>query len=214
MQLLMALDFITMEGAKKILKEVADVIDLVEIGTPFIVQDGVRAVREVRAAYPQLKIMADLKIMDAGEHETRTALEAGANIVSVLGVADDATILSAVTAAKQAGQEILVDMIGVADLERRAEQVDKLGVNYICVHTAFDLQGTGKSPLDELLRVKKVVKSSKIAVAGGIKLTTIGALVEARPDIVIVGGAISGAFDHRKAAQDLKAVLVNAGGRK
>ena len=131
MQLLMALDFITMEGAKKILKEVADVIDLVEIGTPFIVQDGVRAVREVRAAYPQLKIMADLKIMDAGEHETRTALEAGANIVSVLGVADDATILSAVTAAKQAGQEILVDMIGVADLERRAEQVDKLGVNYI-----------------------------------------------------------------------------------
>jgi 3-hexulose-6-phosphate synthase len=134
--------------------------------------------------------------------------------VSVLGVADDATILSAVTAAKQAGQEILVDMIGVADLERRAEQVDKLGVNYICVHTAFDLQGTGKSPLDELLRVKKVVKSSKIAVAGGIKLTTIGALVEARPDIVIVGGAISGAFDHRKAALDLKAVLVNAGGRK
>ena len=73
-ELQLALDFISIEDSIELLKEVGDSIDIVEIGTPFIVKDGMRAVREVRKAFPNLKILADLKIMDAGKEETACGL--------------------------------------------------------------------------------------------------------------------------------------------
>ncbi len=44
-------------------------------------------------------VFADLKTMDAGEPEAEIAFEAGADLVSVLGSADDSTIAGAVKAA-------------------------------------------------------------------------------------------------------------------
>ncbi|MEM1486379.1 3-hexulose-6-phosphate synthase [Oscillospiraceae bacterium PP1C4] len=207
MELQLALDFITIDGAKKLLKEIGNGIDIVEIGTPFIVKDGVKAISEIKREFPDLKILADLKIMDAGEYETKAAIEAGADIVTVLGASNDATIRASVVEAKKFNKSIMVDMIDVLDIEKRAKEIDELGVDYICVHTAFDVQSTGKNPLEELLKVKRVVKKTGIAVAGGIKLDTIGEIVKAGPDIVIVGGGITGQPDKRKAALAMKAIM-------
>ena len=48
-----------------------------------------------------------------------------------------------------------------------------MGADYIAVHTGYDLQAEGQSPLDSLRTVKSVIKNSKVAVAGGIKPETI-----------------------------------------
>jgi len=207
MELLMALDFITLPGAKALLKEVGDSIDIVEIGTPFIVQEGIKAVKEIRKEFPGLKIMADLKIMDAGEYEAKMAFEAGADIVTVLGVSDNATIKAAVEQGKKFNKSIMIDMIGVEDIEKRTAEIDKLGVDYICVHTAFDIQSTGKNPLDELQIVKSVVKNAKPAVAGGVKLSTIQDVVKENPAIVIVGGGITSQVDKRKVALEMQKIM-------
>ena len=84
MKLQLALDFATIEDSIKILKEVNEVIDIVEIGTPFLLQDGLKAVRKIKGAYPALTVLADLKVMDAGAHEARMAFDAGADIITVL----------------------------------------------------------------------------------------------------------------------------------
>lgn len=207
MELLMALDFITLEGAKVILKEVGDSIDIVEVGTPFVVKEGIKAVEEIRKEFPLLKIMADLKIMDAGEYEAKMAFEAGADIVTVLGVSDESTIKGAVEQAKIFNKSIMIDMIGVQDIAKRTAEIDKLGVDYICVHTAFDVQATGKNPLDELQIVKSVVKNAKAAVAGGIKLDTIKEIVNENPAILIVGGGITSQPDKRKTALEMKKIM-------
>ena len=210
MELQLALDFVTLPEALEILGEVGDIIDIAEAGTPLIVEEGMRAVRVLREAYPKHKILADLKIMDAGERETGSAIKAGADIVTVLGVANDATIIAAAGAARKAGKEIMVDMIDVPDIERRAAEIDLLGVSYICVHTAFDIQGTGANPLDELIMVNRVVKNAKTAVAGGVKLSTIGGIVPLNPSIVIVGGGITSRKDMRNAAEKIKKAMENA----
>ncbi len=207
MELLMALDFITLAGAKAVLEEVGDSIDIVEIGTPFVVKEGIKAVEEIREAFPSLKIMADLKIMDAGEYETKMAFEAGADIVTVLGVADNATVTAAVEQGRKFNRSIMIDMISVGDVAKRAAEIDKLGADYICVHTAFDIQSTGKNPLDELQIVKSVVKNARTAVAGGIKLSTIGDVVRERPAIIIVGGGITGRPDRRKTALEMQKIM-------
>ena len=41
-----------------------------------------------------------------------------------------------------------------------------MGADYIAVHTGYDLQAEGQSPLDSLRTVKSVIKNSKVAVAG------------------------------------------------
>jgi 3-hexulose-6-phosphate synthase len=207
MELLLALDFFTIPQAKKLLHEVGNIIDIVEIGTPFIVQDGVHAVREIRKEFPSLKIFADLKIMDAGAHETETAIDAGADIVSVLGVTDDATIKAAVKAAHKHNKYILADMIGVSGITKRAKKIDALGVDYICVHTAFDIQSTGKNPVQELEAITNIVKNAKTAVAGGVKLQTLPEILKLKPAIVVVGDGITSQSDRRCIAEQMKTLI-------
>lgn len=86
--------------AIELVKEVEQYIDVVEIGTPVVINEGLRAVKEIKEAFPQLKVLADLKIMDAGGYEIMKASEAGADIITVLGATDDATIKGAVEEAK------------------------------------------------------------------------------------------------------------------
>lgn len=211
MQLQLALDIITLEDALTLLGELSDVIDIVEVGTPFIISEGLNAVRKIRAAHPDLKILADLKIMDAGRHETQCAIDAGADIVTVLGVSSDATISAAIEAADAAGKSIMADMIDVPDIPGRAAQIDALGAHYICVHTAFDVQHTGQSPLAELQQLSRVCKRSQPAVAGGVRLETLGAIVREKPAIIVVGGGITGQRNKRSTALAMRDIIQGGG---
>ncbi|NEW01357.1 3-hexulose-6-phosphate synthase [Bacillus megaterium] len=191
MELQLALDLVNISEAKEVVQEVQEYIDIVEIGTPVVINEGLKAVKEIKEAFPSLKVLADLKIMDAGAYEVMKASEAGASIITILGATDDSTIKGAVEEAKKQGTQILVDMINVKNLEQRAKEVDALGVDYICVHTGYDLQAEGETPFDHLQTIKRVVKNAKTAVAGGIKLNTLPEIVQSQPDLVIVGGGIT-----------------------
>ncbi|ERF48135.1 hypothetical protein N039_12740, partial [Staphylococcus sp. EGD-HP3] len=78
-------------------------------------------------------------------------------------VAEDASIKAAVDEAHKHGKQLLVDMIAVQDLEKRAKDLDDLGADYIAVHTGYDLQAEGQSPLESLRKVKSVISNSKVA---------------------------------------------------
>ena len=121
-----------------------------------------------------------------------------------LGVSNDETILGAIKAAKQHGGKIMIDMIAVKNLVERAKEIDAMGVDYICVHTAFDVQKSGKDPLDELKMINKVICNAKSAVAGGVKLSTIDEIVEEGAEIIVVGGAICNAENKSETAKEMK----------
>ncbi|MDQ0903133.1 MULTISPECIES: 3-hexulose-6-phosphate synthase [unclassified Paenibacillus] len=207
MELQLALDLVDIPQAKKLVKEVEAYIDIVEIGTPVVINEGLRAVKEIKAAFPNLRVLADLKIMDAAGYEVMKASEAGADIVTVLGASEDMTIKGAVEEARKQGKQILVDMISVKNLEQRAQEIDALGVDYICVHTGYDLQAVGKNSFEDLLTIKRVVKQAKTAIAGGIKLSTLPEVIKANPDLVIVGGGITGQEDQQAAAAEMQKLI-------
>jgi 3-hexulose-6-phosphate synthase len=210
MKLQLALDLVNIPEAKKVVSEVQEHIDIVEIGTPVVINEGLKAVKEIKEAFPSLKVLADLKIMDAGAYEVMKASEAGADIITILGATDDSTIKGAVEEAKKQGTQILVDMINVKNLEQRAKEVDALGVDYICVHTGYDLQAEGETPFEQLQTIKRVVKKAKTAVAGGIKLNTLPEVVQSQPDLVIVGGGITGEEDKNSVASEMKKLVKQA----
>lgn len=72
------------------------------------------------------------------------------------------------------------------------------------MHTAFDVQQTGKNPLDELMIVNRAITHAKSAVAGGVKLATIDAIASEGAAVVVVGGAICNAKDRAAAAKEMK----------
>jgi 3-hexulose-6-phosphate synthase len=207
MKLQLALDLVDIKGAIEVVKEVGEYIDVVEIGTPVVINEGLRAVKEVKAAFPNLTVLADLKIMDAAGYEVSQAAAAGADIITILATAEDESIKGAVAEAKKQGKEILVDMIAVKDLATRAKEVDDFGVDYICVHTGYDLQAVGKNSFEDLSTIKSVVKNAKTAIAGGIKLETLPEAIKQNPDLIIVGGGITSQKDKKETARKMNELI-------
>ena len=207
MELQLAIDLLNKEDAAELANKVKDYIDIVEIGTPIVINEGLPAVQHLNDNVDGVKVLADLKIMDAADYEVSQAVKFGADIVTILGVAEDASIKAAVDEAHKHGKQLLVDMIAVQDLEKRAKDLDDLGADYIAVHTGYDLQAEGQSPLESLRKVKSVISNSKVAVAGGIKPDTIKDIVVENPDLIIVGGGIANADDPVEAAKQCRAAI-------
>jgi len=207
MELQLAIDLLNKEDAAELANKVKDYVDIVEIGTPIVINEGLPAVQHLNDNVDGVKVLADLKIMDAADYEVSQAVKFGADIVTILGVAEDASIKAAVDEAHKHNKQLLVDMIAVQDLEKRAKDLDDLGADYIAVHTGYDLQAEGQSPLESLRKVKSVISNSKVAVAGGIKPDTIKDIVAENPDLIIVGGGIANADDPVEAAKQCRDIV-------
>ena len=164
--------------------------DWVEAGTPLIKSEGLDAVRELKKAFPSHRIVADMKIVDTGAFEVEIAAKAGADVVTVLGTADDDTIADAVRGGELYGAEVVVDLLNVADPVARARRAAELGAAAVCWHVGIDMQMQGKTPfalIEELARGSPI----PVAVAGGLNSESVARATRAGAQILIVGGAIT-----------------------
>lgn len=202
-KLQIALDDVELEEALQLVEKIQDSIDIVEIGTPFMMEYGMEAVRKLKEKFPALEILCDGKIMDAGGYEAELAYKAGADYVTVLAVTDNLTIADVVSSAKKCGKKVMVDMICVSGLQEKIEKLEEMGVDVIAVHTGVDQQAAGRTPLDDLKEIRSCVKHTAVAVAGGINAQTVKDYLAYHPDIVIVGGGIIHAENPAEAAKAL-----------
>lgn len=180
--------------------------DWLEAGTPLIKSEGMDIIRKLKEKFPRKTLVADMKTMDTGAFETEMAAKAGADVVCILAAADNGTIKDALKSARKYGTKIMVDLIGVKDKVKRAKELEKLGVDYLCIHVGIDEQMIGKNPIDVL---KSVVRETNIpvAVAGGINSETAADVVKAGASIIIVGGSITKAKDVTKATKIIKKAI-------
>ncbi|CAG0994773.1 partial 3-hexulose-6-phosphate synthase / 6-phospho-3-hexuloisomerase, partial [Flavobacteriales bacterium] len=183
-----ALDVLETERAIQIAKEaITGGADWVEAGTPLIKSEGMDALRKLKAAFPDRVILADMKTVDTGAMEVEMAAKAGADIVILLGSADDSTIQDAIRSARKYGVKIMADLISAGSPVKRAKELAELGIDYINIHVGIDQQMMGEDPLSILKSLKMNVP---IAVAGGIDAKSAAAAVLSGASIIIVGGNI------------------------
>lgn len=202
-----ALDFVNLKRALKVAEAtVAGGADWLEAGTPLIKSEGLDIVRELRGRFPDYTIVADMKIMDTGRIEAETAFKAGANIVCVLGVADDSTIKECVEAARNYGGKVMVDLISVANPLKRAGEIEKMGIDYLGIHTSIDEQMRGGDPFQQVRELSQEI-DLPLAVAGGVNSESAARTVEAGAAIIIVGGAITKAKNPEEATRAIKQAI-------
>lgn len=204
-KLQIALDVDSTETALKILDEVAEYVDIIELGTPLMITEGARVIKAVKEKYPDKFVFADIKVMDGGSIMAKIVFEAGADMTSVLAVADNATLQGVIGTAKEYGRKVLVDMCSVSDMSKRAKEIEKMNPDYICVHVGYDIQATGADPIEELKKISSV--SIPKAMAGGIKITNFEDAVRSPAEVVIVGGGLYGQSNMKEIAVQMHEII-------
>ena len=116
-KLQIALDVLSLNEALDIARQVADYVDIIELGTPLLKEESSEyALKIMKAKCPNKKILADLKTMDTGEIEAKIAFKAGADIMTVCAAANIATIEGALSVAKKMKKQVLVEKKSIIDL--------------------------------------------------------------------------------------------------
>ncbi|MEG2677282.1 MAG: 3-hexulose-6-phosphate synthase, partial [Oscillospiraceae bacterium] len=201
-----ALDLFDTKKKLEVLEKIGKYLDIIEIGTPLCIAEGMSVVRTVKEKYPNKIVFADIKVMDGGSVVSKVALDAGADMVSVLAAAEDNTVRATIECAHKAGKKALVDMCAVKDMEGRAQEIAAMNPDYICCHVGYDIQATGVDPIEELRRLDGV--STPKAIAGGIKMETFEAAVNSPADVIIVGGGLYNHENMEELAKKMHEIIV------
>ena len=148
-------------------------VDWLEAGTPLILAEGLHGVKKLRAAFPGVPIVADLKTMDGGYLEAEMMAKAGATHVVVMARAHEETIRCVVKAGKDFGIKVMGDNLGCEDMVAGAKAMEELGCDFVIHHIGYDerrgIAARGQrmpSPLDQLKEVVKAVNVPVQAVGG------------------------------------------------
>jgi len=214
MKLQLALDRPDLTRELELVAHVSRYVDLIEAGTPLLIREGIRAVREIRRRARGKQVVADIKVVDAGEPIAELAFAAGAHIVTVLGCAADAVIERVVRTARRYEGEVMADSLGVTDIPERARALRELGVNSLCLNRrGFKKQKGGKE--EAFKRLVSLIEEIHLPVylAGGIDLDELPGLCEAPLAGVIIGAAIAEAPSPIEAARDMRTIIDEASGR-
>lgn len=201
----LAIDLTDLKSSLKLLQKVGEYIDIIELGTPLLVAEGISIIPIFKELYPDKIIFADLKIMDGGEIISELAFKEGADMISVLAAANDETIKAAVKKAEDYNGLVMVDLCAVKNIRERAQEIELLKADYISVHRAIDRESEGKDPLKELELIKNI--KIKKAVAGGINLNNFEDAAKSFTDTIIVGGAIYRSTNPRSTAEKMQKIL-------
>lgn len=189
-------------------------VDWLEAGTPLLLAEGLRAVRALRAAFPEHPIVADLKTMDGGHLEAEMMARAGATHVVVMARAHIETIRAVVKAGRDYNIRVMGDNLACPDKAAASRMMEDIGVDYIVHHTGFDERngiaaagGRRISPLDDLGAVVRAVRIPVQAVGGLTFDEVIGLPGRGAPLIVIGAPLAIDAGSFRAAGGDLKGLL-------
>jgi 3-hexulose-6-phosphate synthase len=205
-KLQVAIDLLTTEDALALAAKVAPYVDIIELGTPLIKNMGSAVITAMKQAHPDKLVFADLKTADAGELEADIAFKAGADLVTVMGAAGNATIIGAVKAAKAHGKGVVVDTIGYPDRVKRAQEVIELGVEFVELHAGLDEQWTPGYSIQVLID-EAARAGVPVSIAGGVNLSNISAVIKAGAQVAVAGAAIYGAEDPAAAAKALREAI-------
>lgn len=189
-------------------------VDWLEAGTPLIIAEGMRGVRELRARYPKVPIVADLKTMDGGYLEAEVMAKAGASLVVVMGQAHEETVELVVKAGHEFGAKVMGDNMAMPDPVAGAKKLEDLGCDYIIHHIGYDRRTLRRerglntpTPLDQLREIVRAV-SVPVQAVGGLTLEQATDTPKYGAPLVVIGAPLAiDAHAFRTAAGDLEGTL-------
>lgn len=201
----LALDVLDLNDALEAARRARDSIEIIEAGTLLCLSEGMRAIRSLRAEFPEKTIVGDVRIVRAGRNIADMAFDAGANWVTVVGEAPMVSIEAAVKVAEIYGGEIQVELNHGWTLEQ-AREWRQLGIEQVIYHSTAEVEAVGEGwpekSLDTICRL--ALMGFKVTAAGGIEIETIPSFAGVPVFAFIAGRSVVKAPDPSVAARQFK----------
>jgi len=157
----------------------------IEAGTPFIKQEGMNGIREIRRMWSG-HIVADIKTLDGAAQEVAMVRRAGATAATVLGSAPAETLNLFLKTCDELNMISMIDLLGVddpLDVLRRLEDPPDV----VVIHLGRDEEST-RGKMIQYRQVKRIHAKyfSLISAAGGVDLKEARSAIFNGANIVVV----------------------------
>ena len=209
-KLQVALDNTSLQDGLAAIREIGDVIDVIEVGTILHVAAGLEPVRCLRALYPDKIILADIKGADAGSLLAKQCYGAGATWMTAICCAELATMKGMLEVAKSMGGErdVQIELYGDWTYEQAQGWLDA-GLRQVVYHRSRDAQAAGKNWGEaDLQKIGKLCDMGfLVTVTGGLNVEDIELFKDYPIYCFIAGRGIRDAQCPRKAAEEFQATI-------
>ena len=204
----LALDNLKVSDALRATRLLEPALDVIEAGTLLCLAEGASAIEVLRALYPDKIIVADLKIVDAGAELAKMACQRGANWVTVMCNAADATKVKAIEAAAEYGAEIQVELFGNWTYEQ-AKEWQGIGLKQVIYHQSRDALHAGGSWGEANMEVVKRLADMgfEVSVTGGLSVDVLPLFKGIPVKCFIVGRNLRDAPNPLEAAQSYQSAI-------
>ncbi|MBS2772631.1 orotidine 5'-phosphate decarboxylase [Anoxybacillus rupiensis] len=205
MYIQLALDRMTMDEAIHVTEEVYHEIDWIEVGTSLIKEYGVQSIERLKKEFPNKLLVADMKTMDNAAYECQMCFEAGADVMTAMGVAPNITVKTCLDEAKKRKKRVMIDLLNVHEtlLPSLLEYKEAI----FCLHVSKDEQELFGFNAARFPMFLEEMQGRTWAIAGGISLDSLDMVKQLQPYVVIIGSAITKAENKQKVAQTLKQAI-------
>jgi orotidine-5'-phosphate decarboxylase len=206
--LILALDIPYETPALQLLTDVHAYIDAVKIGYQLLLSESLSVIKVIKREFPQLPVIADLKIMDAphiASNMTFLALDAGADVVTVCGICGPTVLQECLQLTVHHDRKLLVfleftqldGLIGEKQSNQLALLAKKKGV--------WGILAPGTKP-HRIMELRRLIGESLIIISCGIGAqgTKPGTAIKAGADFEIVGREICAAPNSKVAAANIR----------
>ncbi len=157
----------------------------VEAGTPFIKNEGMRGVRELRRLW-QGQVVADMKVTDGGRQEVDMAHNAGATAITAMGSSPVETLDRFVLRCRELKMISMLDMLGVDDPLQRIMRMEK-PPDVVVLHRGRDEEST-RGKMIQYRHVNRLRSKYDVIIsaAGGVDLREARSAIFNGANIVVV----------------------------
>ncbi|CQR55970.1 orotidine 5'-phosphate decarboxylase / HUMPS family protein [Paenibacillus riograndensis] len=210
MNIQLALDRMSIQEAIDMARLTEPYIDWIEVGTSLIKEFGMASVEAMKREFPHKVIVADVKTFDNAKYEFELCYKAGADVATVMGAAPLVTVDLSMKTARIWDRQVMIDLLHTMPEEQAA--LARYWEAVHCLHVSKDQQEGGGSRLAGPGAYGAALDGApgsagespaelRIAAAGGITLESLPGLMAMKPEVLIVGSAITKAPDPAAAAR-------------
>ena len=206
MKLQIKYNFSDFSHALTIAEQTAHCADILEVGSLLIFQEGVKAISIFKNKFPDKEIYADAKIAEKGEHAVTIFAQAGAKYISVLAGAPYSIIKKAATTAAEYNARIVLDFVNATSIGQAAIDAKTLGASALFLHRRSPAS-TNLADLENDWQQIRDNCNLPIFIEGKINQEILKQLVTLKPEVVVVGSAITEASNPAQEAKNFKTLL-------
>ncbi len=192
-----ALDYLDGENVLQCARAIQEYVDVFNVGTLLLKREGAGIIRTFKNTFPSKVVCADTKTLDLGQLEAQMVFDAGADMMSVCGVASDQTVELAIEEGRTRQKQIIVDLIGVEPSYRQIKRLSYFQPDYLMIHTGVD-EWKKENTLFQKIEMIARICPIPLAFSGGIQVDDIPYLLVFQPAIIVIGSAISTSSDPLK----------------